>query len=47
MAAVESEVYQGVLITHLVHHLDQAASAVEALLVKAKARVTGRVSLTL
>ncbi len=45
MAAVESEVYQGVLITHLVHHLDQAASAVEALLVKAKARVTGRVSL--
>ncbi len=45
MAAVESEVYPGVLITHLVRHLDHAASCVEALLVKAKARVAARVTL--
>ena len=43
MAAVESSVYPGALVTHLVHHLDQAAAAVEGLLAKAKARVAARV----
>ena len=43
MAAVESNVYPGAQVTHLVHHLDQAAAAVEHLLVKAKARVAARV----
>ena len=43
MAAVESSVYPGALVTHPVHHLDQAAAAVEGLLAKAKARVAARV----
>ena len=43
MAAVESEAISGVCVAHLVSHLDQAASAVEALLVKAKARLAARV----
>jgi (2S)-methylsuccinyl-CoA dehydrogenase len=43
MAAVESELHPGVLITHLGHHLDQAATAVEALLAKARLRVAARV----
>ena len=42
MAAVESETIPGICITHLVSHLEQAASAAEALLVKAKARVPAR-----
>ena len=43
MAAVESEVASTVCISHPVSHLDQAATAVEALLAKAKARVAARV----
>ena len=43
MAAVESEAIMNTCVTHLVSHLDQAASAVEALLAKAKARVAARV----
>ena len=38
MAAVESEMISGPYIAHLVSHLEQAASAAEALLVKGKAR---------
>ena len=43
MAAAESEAIPGIYITHLDSHLDQAASAAETLLVKAKARVAARV----
>ena len=43
MAAVESEAISGVCVAHLVSHLEQAATAVEALLVKAKARLAARV----
>lgn len=43
MAAVESEVASTVCVAHPVSHLDQAATAVEALLAKAKARVAARV----
>jgi (2S)-methylsuccinyl-CoA dehydrogenase len=43
MAAVESETMSSIYITHLVSHLDQAATAAETLLVKAKARVAARV----
>lgn len=43
MAAVESENHPGILITHLAHHLDHAATAVEALLAKARLRVAARV----
>lgn len=43
MAAVESEVASTVCVAHPVSHLDQAASAVETLLAKAKARVAARV----
>jgi len=43
MAAVESEAISGVCVAHLVSHLEQAATAVEALLVKAKARLSARV----
>jgi (2S)-methylsuccinyl-CoA dehydrogenase len=44
MAAVESEVYPDSLVTNLVRQLDHAAALVEALLVKAKARVAARVT---
>jgi len=43
MAAVESEMASTVCVAHLVSHLDQAATAVETLLAKAKARVAARV----
>ena len=43
MAAVESEATSTVCVAHLVSHLDQAATAVETLLAKAKARVAARV----
>jgi (2S)-methylsuccinyl-CoA dehydrogenase len=43
MAAVESGTIPGIYITHLVNHLEQAASLAETLLVKAKARVAARV----
>ena len=43
MAAVESQTISGPCISHLVSHLDHAASAAEGLLVKAKARVAARV----
>ena len=43
MAAVENEAPTTVCVTHLVCHLDQAASAVETLLAKAKARLSARV----
>jgi len=43
MAAVESEAISGICVAHLVSHLEQAATAVEALLVKAKARLAARV----
>lgn len=43
MAAVESEAMSTVCVAHLGDHLDRAASAVEALLAKAKARVAARV----
>jgi (2S)-methylsuccinyl-CoA dehydrogenase len=43
MAAAESEAISGVCVTHLESHLDQAASAAEALLAKAKARVAANV----
>lgn len=43
MAAVESEVASTVCVAHLVSHLDQAATAVETILAKAKARVAARV----
>ena len=43
MAAVESETMSSIYITHLVSHLDQAATAAETLLVKARARVAARV----
>jgi (2S)-methylsuccinyl-CoA dehydrogenase len=43
MAAAESEAIPSIYVTHLDSHLDQAASAAEALLVKAKARLAARV----
>ncbi|PZF77121.1 acyl-CoA dehydrogenase [Aestuariivirga litoralis] len=43
MAAVESEVSSTVCVAHLVSHLDQAATVVETLLAKAKARLAARV----
>ena len=43
MAAVESEMISTVCVAHLVSHLDQAATAVEILLAKAKAKVAARV----
>ena len=43
MAAVESEMTSTVCVAHLVSHLDQAATAVEILLAKAKAKVAARV----
>ncbi|MCA3560091.1 MAG: acyl-CoA dehydrogenase family protein [Aestuariivirga sp.] len=43
MAAVESEVSSTVCVTHLVSHLDQAATSVETILAKAKARLAARV----
>ncbi len=43
MAAVESGTIPGIYITHLVSHLEAAASLAEALLVKAKSRVAARV----
>jgi (2S)-methylsuccinyl-CoA dehydrogenase len=43
MAAAESEAITGICITHLESHLEQAASAAEALLVKAKARLAPRI----
>ena len=43
MAAAESEAIPSIYVTHLDNHLDQAASAAEALLVKAKARLAARV----
>ncbi|MEY3081818.1 MAG: hypothetical protein RJA94_1803 [Pseudomonadota bacterium] len=43
MAAVESEAMSTVCVAHLVSHLDQAATAVETLLAKAKAKVAARV----
>jgi (2S)-methylsuccinyl-CoA dehydrogenase len=43
MAAAESGTIPGIYITHLVSHLEQAASLAEALLVRAKARVAARV----
>ena len=43
MAAVESQMISEPCISHLVSHLDSAASAAEGLLVKAKARVAARV----
>jgi (2S)-methylsuccinyl-CoA dehydrogenase len=43
MAAVESEMASTVCVSHLVSHLDQAASAVETILAKAKPRVAARV----
>ena len=43
MAAVESEMTSTVCVAHLVSHLDRAATAVEAILVKAKPRLAARV----
>ena len=43
MAAAENEAIPSIYVTHLDSHLDQAASAAEALLVKAKARLAARV----
>jgi (2S)-methylsuccinyl-CoA dehydrogenase len=43
MAAVESEAMSTVCVSHLGSHLDQAATAVETLLAKAKAKVAARV----
>jgi len=43
MAAVESEVASTVCVAHPVSHLDQAATAVETLLAKAKARLAALV----
>ena len=43
MAAAEREAITSIYVTHLDSHLDQAASAAEALLVKAKARLAARV----
>ncbi|MFN4141168.1 acyl-CoA dehydrogenase family protein [Aestuariivirga sp.] len=42
MAAVESGTAAGITVPHLVSHLGQAASAVEALLARAKARLAPR-----
>ena len=42
MAAVESEAISDICVSNLESHLDQAAVAVEALLVKAKARLAAR-----
>ncbi|MCA3554704.1 acyl-CoA dehydrogenase family protein [Aestuariivirga sp.] len=43
MAAVESEASSTVCVAHLVSHTDQAATAVETILAKAKARLAARV----
>ncbi len=43
MAAVESGAVSSIYITHLVNHLERAATAAEALLVKAKSRVAALV----
>ena len=43
MAAVESEAMSTVCVAHLGSHLDQAATAVETLLAKAKAKVAALV----
>jgi (2S)-methylsuccinyl-CoA dehydrogenase len=43
VAAAESEMTSTVCVAHLVSHLDQAASAVAAILVKAKSRLAARV----
>ena len=43
MAAVESEAMSTVCVAHLVSHMDQAATAVETLLAKAKAKMAARV----
>ena len=42
MAAVESEALSDTCVANLETHLDQAAAAVEALLVKAKGRLAAR-----
>jgi (2S)-methylsuccinyl-CoA dehydrogenase len=43
MAAAESEAIPGIYVTHLESHLEQAASLVEGLLARAKARLQPRV----
>ena len=43
MAAVESQMASETCVAHLVSHLDQAATAVETLLARAKAKVAARV----
>ena len=43
MAAVESEMVSTVCVAHLVNHLDQAATSVETILAKAKAKLAARV----
>ena len=45
MAAVESEMASTVCVAHLVSHLDQAATAVETILAKAKARLAAQEAL--